>query len=107
MGLIERDEIDIVAQSPKGEVVLVIRDTGVGYDERDRLRLLKQKIRTCLKYVYDEQFPLKHPGKTVSDVRILVSCNMPPTQEMEELGGVSKLGARERIPVDYEYLPPT
>jgi hypothetical protein len=42
----------------------------------------------------------------VSDVRILVSCNTPPTQEMDELGGVSKLGARVRIPVDYEYLSP-
>jgi hypothetical protein len=107
MGLRETDVVDILARGPQGEVVLVICDTGVGYEDAERLPLLQQKLRTCVSYVYDERFPQRHPGKTVRDVRIVVTCSAPPTPEMQCIGAVAAPGEAGTLEVRFEHIPPS
>ncbi len=96
----ETDRIDMEAKGEDGKIMLVITDSGMTSDPKERISLFFEKLKTYVAYVMSGDFKKEHPGLTTKDVKILVMCRIPPTEQMAKITQVSPSGIPEKaIPV--------
>lgn len=104
MGLRETDTIDMIAGGPEGEIILVACDTIPMLDHNERLRLLMLKLQTYAAYARSDAFAEKFPGKTLQDVKFLVTCDAPPTPGMYAVKWFP-VTEDHTVPLEFKHIP--
>lgn len=90
MPLEHTDVLDLVSQTPEGDLQLVITDSGLTRDPDRRYRLLVEKATQYLAFALSPDFRQRFPGVPLTRVVILVLCHDEPTPAMRTFTRVQR-----------------
>ncbi len=100
--------IDAIATEEDGTICLVIMDAGLTENDEERFSYFTEKLKAYLSYLLCGGFKEDYSEKSLSDVKILVRCRLPPSEDMENIQAIANPDNHsEYVNIEYDYFPGT